>query len=238
MKKFGFWLKWIFFGGIINIFMWILAVTLYVPIIYPLRNFGVKYKHTFFGFIIWLFLDDENGFYGSDMWRGDKKKNLWTSFVWSAWRNPMWNVYQFIKPKVGPVTSLEEKGKLYKNGIQIPNTNFAVLKFVDEDGNWTDNNGKYMSIKFSIIGSSSIWYLVKNTLYYHKSFTRKVKNKFWYWIYGLTYTIFQFFKTFKVHKAFEDGEELWTEFHIGTNDKRYLFRFKFRRIKIYEYNQV
>ncbi len=202
-EQIGFFLRWTWYGLFINLFMWIAAVIFY-PLVYPFRNWARANTHTMVGFTLWLFLDDEGNDYGDDWWLKGRKKNWWTAYLWSAVRNPMWNVYYVIKPKVGPKTILKSRSNLRRAGELVNREEFAVLKYVDKNGKWMDNKGEYLSLRYSILGRAYMWYKIQDTLYYRRSFTKMI------------------------------CKDLWLEFHFGTNDKRYTLRFKIKKTQIYE----
>ena len=166
--------------------------------------------------LLWIFLDDEsyliNGDdYGSEIWReqeGIEINTGWQKFIaaykWGVIRNPAWNMYSIFRTKKGDPTIISEKGYLERNGVSWPLINSAVIKWEDGEGNYTDNNGKCISKKFSIFGKSKIWYEIDNTLYWRYTFAGK--KKFLWWEY--------------------------MEIQLGTNDKRYKIRFKVKNAEM------
>lgn len=149
-----------------------------------------------------IFFDSsENSIYGDDNWIKEKglKKNLWTAWRW-AFRNPSWNFHIYIKPKEGTKHLIRSKGSLTKNGKKPNIYEFAVIKTLNERGEYAGNYGKYFSIIHSIIGKILVWYKIGKTTYFRFS-------KVWKW------SLF------------------WFELMIGTNDVRYLFRFKIKILK-------
>lgn len=181
MKKTISILRWI---GVmlVNAVGFITAPLIY-PLLYPFRNKINKVKP------FWYYFDDEDGDYGTDWFRESlsygENKDWWSKFrvayKWSALRNPAWNLQANLVPKKGTI-KVEEIVKLNltrNNKIIVDINEFATLKFVDVLGNFKDNIGSYLSLKYSILGKAFIWYKIDNTLYWRYSFANKVSKKFW-----------------------------------------------------------
>lgn len=185
---------------LIPLFAFVIAPLLY-PIAYLLRNGSLYRKKP-----LWWFFDDEDGLYGAPYWREQKgitKRNFWVSYKWCAIRNPMWNLQASLVPKDGAEVFVSGKGNLSISGQPLEPTWVAVLHYVDENGDWTHNVGKYLSLKYSIIGKTFIWFKIGGRLYWRGSLASKLYKN------------------------------LWVELQVGVNS-RYIFKFKLKKVKIYE----
>lgn len=174
---------------------------MFYPLVYWLRKPVRKYKIK----PLWYYLDDTDGDFGADYWRGDKPKNLWTAYKWSVLRNPAWNLQESLKPENGLEIVKYHNGKFLKD---ISLLSIATLKYVDSFGQYSDNKGEYLSLRYSRVGKMFIWYKVGNNLYWRYSFANEVK-----WLGGI-----------------------WIEIQIGTT-YRYTFRLKFKNPKVYEWDK-
>lgn len=185
---------------LVNLFF---VVTSYVmfPLAYLLKKSVRKYKKVLYP--LWLYLDD-HGDYGDDWWRRDNPKNFWTAYRWSVLRNPAWNLQNSLRRKKGKPFVISSKGELRRNGKIQPVMTTAVLKYVNLEGDYSDNKGEYLSKYYSVLGDMFVWYKVKDKLYWKYSFAKNVNflNRF-------------------------------VELHIGIT-YRYTFRFKIKKVEIYE----
>lgn len=198
MKKTISILRWVLYSIILQIIIIPLAYVIY-PISYLFRktirkwyNSGNKLKQIL-SIPLWIFLDDEvvklaGDDYGEQWWKEVNnikvwELNYWQRFVvayrWGVIRNPAWNQYSLIKPKQGVKQLLSQKGELIKDGESLSLLNFAVLKYVNRFGQYTDNQGEYLSLKYSIVGKSKVWYEIGKTLYWRYSLAKQYGN---YWI--------------------------------------------------------
>lgn len=198
MKKTISILRWALYSIILQIIIIPLAYVIY-PISYLFRktlrkwyNSGNKLKQIL-SIPLWIFLDDEvvklaGDDYGEQWWKEVNnikvwELNYWQRFVvayrWGVIRNPAWNQYSLIKPKQGVKQLLSQKGELIKDGESLSLLNFAVLKYVNRFGQYTDNQGEYLSLKYSIVGKSKVWYEIGKTLYWRYSLAKQYGN---YWI--------------------------------------------------------
>lgn len=221
MKKTISIFRWILLGIIIPGIFALLAYVLF-PLAYilrrPLRR-GISSSFLsvrILSSILWVFLDDEEYLYhghdcGPDWWRlakGLKIYNPWQQFkaayLWGAVRNPAWNQYYFFHPKFGEAELISLKGDLTQDGIRVSLMHFAVLKYVDSNGNYSDNKGDYLSLVYSILGESMVWYQIDGRLYFRYSFA-----------------------------GYRFGR--WWELQLGTNDRRYTFRFKIKKVIVWDY---
>lgn len=197
MKKLISFLRWILLALIVPGILTLLAYVLF-PIAYLLRkplryNYYLNERRFVKCLIIplWIFLDDESYYaeghdQGSDWWREAKNLKTATSwqrfkaaYLWGVVRNPVWNMYYLIRPKQEGFELISAKGSLTKNGEPMSLWNFAVLKYVDGHGNYKDNKGPYLSLRYSIIGRSFVWYKSGGRLYWRTSFAGK---RFGRWI--------------------------------------------------------
>lgn len=215
------YIRWVLFAIILQI---ILIPSSYIlfPLAYLMRNWIRKNRF----YPLWIFLDDEEfqkqgHDYGEPWWRESKGLKIdtkWNKFkaayLWNVVRNPAWNQYKWIKPKEGISWPKEGffwaesyKGELTKNGIIQDIGQFAVLKYVDRLGAYMDNKGPFLSLKFSVLGKSKIWYRAGGKLYWR--FSKAGYNKLF---------------------------KRWYEIQLGTNNRRYTFRLKFKKTKVFEYD--
>lgn len=220
---------------------------IFYPISYLFKDFIRKSRYgsnkilKIITFPLWIYLDDSAKYdWGDDWWINVNKTKLdtkWQRFVasykWSVLRNPAWNIYTFIKPKNGVMVIISETGELTRNGIILKEdtdiwNDFAVMKFVDENGVYTDNKGIYLSMEYSIIGESFVWYKIGETLYWRYSKVKKISNKKLIFLYNLISSIFSLSNRF-------DDKDWWIETQLGTNENRYTVRNKIKKINgIYE----
>jgi hypothetical protein len=210
--------RWAFYAIIVAGTFTLLAYILY-PVAYLLRNPLRKARYGKTSFLkalatpIWIFLDDKvvelaGDDYGEKWWKtvnGIEVQNLnaWQLFKvayrWGVIRNPAWNMYQIFKPKKGKKVLVSATGRLLQDGWPVGLHNFAVLKYEDSNGNYTNNQGEFLSSKFSIFGKSMFWYTIENRLYWRFSYAG--------------------YNTFL---------KRWIELHLGSNDRRYTIRFKIK----------
>lgn len=220
MNKLLSFLRWLFFAILVAGLLALLAYVVY-PLSYSMRtclrkcrNSPSKIKRAI-ALPLWLFLDDEdyrvqNHDYGPDWWRtakGLKMETKWQRFkaayLWAVVRNPAWNHYQVIKPREGIIEVVSSNIPLILHEELHP-LDFAVLKWVDKDGNYSDNKGEFISMDFSKLGKVFTWYKCSGRLYFRTSYAGYV-----YWM------------------------NRWVEMQAGTNDRRYTVRFKIKKAEIY-----
>lgn len=173
------------------------------PVMYPIAYLLHKLTGSK---ILWFYHDSEDNDGCSDAveWFNKGKCNFWVKYKWSAIRNPAWNLHAKLKPKKGVKKRVSSKGWLSKNGNEdISIFNFAVLKYVDKDGNYQDNKGEFLSMKHSIIGRMFVWYKIGKTLYWRFSSAGK-KWGFWYEIQAGTSDV-RYLLRFKVKRT-----KVWT----------------------------
>lgn len=187
-------IRWILLAVVLQIFLIPLAYLIF-PFSYllrsPLRKLRASSKLG--GWLtvwLWIFLDDEEfekqgHDYGEPWWieaKGLKLDSRWNRFkaayLWGVIRNPAWNQYELIRPKQGDKELLYSRNRLLKNGSTPSPYEFAVLKWVDKDGNYSDNKGEYISKEHSIFGKVLTWYRIKGRVYFRSSLVKKIKN-FW-----------------------------------------------------------
>ena len=177
------------------------------PIAYILRNVKLFRRH-----LLYYYYDDEDGYYGTEWFRESSGYKLegvfWfdkfvCAYHWSALRNPAWNLQASLTPKQGAKFMVDFNGKLTKNGERQRMTEMAVLKYVNFFGHYMDNKGEFLSLQYSIIGSMFLWYEIDDTMYWRYSLAKNVYKNY------------------------------WLEVHLGTNDRRYTWRLKLKKNKIY-----
>lgn len=197
MNKAISYIRW-FLVMLVSLFGWLSAKFMF-PIAYVVRDVKL-----FRRYILWIYYDDEDGFgYNVDWWVKNQPFNFWTAYKWCALRNPAWNLQASLKPKQGLKKYISSKGSHSQNGnFDISVYDMCVLKWVNEFGEYMNNKGEYLSLKYSIIGSMFVWYKVDKRLYWRYSFARKIFRN------------------------------LWIELMLGTNDFRYLFRLKIKKVEI------
>lgn len=184
------------------------------PIVYPFRSIIRRLKGLLFPF--WIYLDDtEKHDYGPAWFLKAKglKIDTWlqrfiASYLWSAVRNPTWNIQSLFKVKSATehtITLISWKGELYKNGKIYSNFATAGFKYVDKDGKYMDNSGPFLSVLHSVLGKMFIWTEIDGTLYWRFSKAKISKGKHWW------------------------------EFQLGHTSKRYTLRIKhYTDLVIYE----
>lgn len=194
MKKIISYTRWVLLGVVIPGALALLAL-LFFPIAYwlrkPLRAGRNSKLWKRIVIPLWIFLDDDEferqgHDFGEPWWRavkGLKTDTPWQKFraayLWCAVRNPAWNMYEIIKPKQGEIKIISSKGSLKKNGKYVSLMEFATLKYVDAYGNYMDNKGSFLSLKYSVIGKSKVWYKVGGRRYWRYSFTGKRLGVWW-----------------------------------------------------------
>jgi hypothetical protein len=197
MSKLISYIRWFIIAVLLQLILIPVSYIIY-PISYLLRK---QLRHYYYNGTIleralviplWIVLDDEVFYgsgddYGEQWWKNVNNIKVWelgpwqrfvVAYKWGVIRNPAWNQYQLFKPKQGQKNIVSERGELLKNGEQVSLLNFAVLKYVNSLGQYTDNQGEYLSLQYSVIGKSMVWYLIENTLYWRYSIAKKI-GKFW-----------------------------------------------------------
>ena len=208
-----------------------LGITTFVmfPLLYPFRDFITNKKIKPF----WYYFDEEDGYYGNNKFLNNEKRkptNWFNKFIlaykWNSFRNPAWNWQASLKPKDGyKIVYGIPKGELKKNGnTDISVFEFAVIKYVDENGKYQDNFGPLLSLKYSIIGKMLTWYKVGKTLYFRYSYVKEVDSRFVNFIFSIPYNIVAIFSSLPIQV-----NDHWIEFQIGTSDARYTWRSKVKR---------
>lgn len=177
-------------------------------------------------FILWILLNDEceygciePGWFETHADLSTPWKRFVTSYKWAALRNPAWNMYQIFRPREGEEIKVSASGELRKNGRIVKQSEFAVLKWQDWDGNFQGNKGDFISKKFSILGEMKYWYTINGSLYFRYSKAVRVESAFWIFICRLL-----------LH-FFEEGvwkQYIWLEVHLGSNDRRFTIRVKIK----------
>lgn len=220
----------------------ILARIIY-PIAYVLRKPIRKGREIkivkYLVFPLWIFLNDiEDTDYGEHWWREANgydfnNKNWWNLFKiayhWAAIRNPIWNTYS-----IDPLENRDKRlvvtstGTLTRNNEEIKDSMvFANLKYVNPLGEYKDNVGEFLSIKFSRLGAKFTWYTIDGNkgIYWRYSYAGTVDNKVLKYIYSIPYNtkaIFIKSRKFGIQK-------FHTEVHLGSTNNRFTVRFKIKR---------
>jgi len=197
MTKLLSYIRWFIIAVLLQIILIPLTYIMY-PLAYFLRK---QLRHCYYSrntfkkilvLPLWIFLDDEVFYgsgddYGQQWWKNVNNIKVWelgpwqrfvVAYKWGVIRNPAWNQYQIFKPKDGIKQIVSESGTLVKDGDVVSLLNFAVLKYVDSSGQYTDNQGEFLSLKYSVIGKSKVWYIVGGTLYWRYSMAKKI-GKYW-----------------------------------------------------------
>lgn len=153
--------------------------------------------------LLWIYYDDEvpdSKDYQS--WLKGRKETFWLMYQWHALRNSAWNLQVSLKPKKGLKKVVRSKGYHSRNGnYDISVFEMCVMKWLDENYNFSWYKGKYLSLEHSVIGKMFVWYTIDNTLYWRYSYVKKIFGK------------------------------IWLEFQIGTDDHRHKFKLKIKRVK-------
>lgn len=189
-------LRWAFYAICLQIIL-VPYAYFFFPLVYSLRNNlrrdldenGIPKK--WWQRVLWILLDDEEykaqgHDYGPKWWRDSKRikiDNKWQKFKaaykWGVIRNPAWNQYYLFKPLEGEKEEIVTKGELTQGGHRVNILAFAVLKYVDEEGNYMDNKGEYLSLNLSILGHSMVWYKIGGRQYWRKSYAGKKWGLWW-----------------------------------------------------------
>ena len=167
--------------------MWILVMLilllafiggrLFFPIAYIFKDIPL-----FRNKILWVFFGDDDPLYGAEYWRkakGITKNNFWVAYRWNGLRNPMWNLHLLMKPIEGEEVILQQKGWLAQNGNYVPLNKVAVLQYEDENGDWVGNSGDIVSLKYSILGKTFIWFKIQDRFYWRFSLANRYLKLFW-----------------------------------------------------------
>lgn len=171
------YLKW--FGSFLILALGFVLAPIIFPIAYLLRDIEIVRQK-----LLWAFYDDEDEFgYDVDWWMGDKEENFWTAYKWAALRNPAWNLHTLFSLKKITAVFTKVKGGLTKGGkdVEVALGNSAVLKYEDADGNYMNNKGEYLSIKYSMLGSlyAEFYDYTSESKYWRYSFAGKVYKSMW-----------------------------------------------------------
>lgn len=197
MSKIIAYIRWFVIAILLQIIIIPLAYLIY-PVSYILRNDLRSWYNSrntikkYLAIPFWIFLDDEvvkvsGDDYGEQWWKNVNNIRIWelgkwerfkVAYRWGVIRNPAWNQYTLLKPQQGVKEILSQKGMLYRNHQELSLLNFAVLKYVNSLGQYTDNQGEFLSLTYSVIGKSKVWYRVGNTLYWRYSLAKKY-GKYW-----------------------------------------------------------
>jgi len=195
LKIFLPFIPWELIIGSLVITSWVMF-----PIAYILRKWVRNVKP------FWYYFDDEDE-YGAAYWleqKGLDPDKFLTKYRWTAIRNPMWNMQASLVPVEGEEVFVSKKGRLIRDGQEIDLSNNATLFYVDENGKWTHNVGKYLSLRYSAIGTTSVWFTKKDKLYWRWSTTRNVFGDYYMEIHlGVSWRYTFRFKLKKV-KVYED----------------------------------
>lgn len=230
LEKLFAWIKWSCVIILNDFILGILLATWVYPLfVYPTRNiirffwYGCGTLGKIISFPGFIFLNDpeEDGKcddYGLQDYRnkiGFPKpledynflQKWWISCMWSAWRNPVWNVHRFIKPKhndhskYDSVDIIEQYDDQELLGYWHNKTlDYCVLKYKNEQGEGVDNFGDIIDYSKSILGKNFVYYRVNGVLY------------------------------FRYSKAWVNGN-LAHELQLGTNGRRFKIRIKFKKLK-------
>lgn len=191
MKKTIAFLRWFTIAVLLQVILIPLSYILF-PISYIFRSKLRHYVYNkkgiikYLSIILWIFLDDEEFHrqghdYGEPWWRRAKNleidttwKRFKVAYMWNVLRNPAWNQYTLIKPKQGTKVEVSHKGKLFQKNKKVSIFELAILKWVDKDGNYSDNKGDFISKEHSIFGELFLWYKVDKRLYWRYSFVKKM----------------------------------------------------------------
>ena len=151
---------------------------IFYPLVYPFRhNNWVRWKKP-----LYYFFDDEDGYYGARYWRkakGIKDMSFWTSYRWSALRNPMWNLHASAKPVSGDEVYLKQYGRLTRGFQELALSNVAVMMYEDDEGVWMHNSGDNLSTTYSIFGWTFIIFTIQDKLYWRYSYVGNTFSKLW-----------------------------------------------------------
>ena len=175
------WLRWFFVVFFIGIFG-ILTAWLF----YPLWNL-THWK------VFWIWEDStkykDNGFqndYKVYIEQHGGKETFKVKYKWHVLRNRIWNLNSLFTPKQGAEKIKKIViDKLYRDGKKVVIggewVEIAGLKYKAKEGQdpWQVNRGDEIDFKYSNIGTSFIYYTIRNKLYFRYSTCRNIWK---YWI--------------------------------------------------------
>lgn len=197
MKKLISYIRWFSIAILLQLIIIPLSYIVY-PVSYVFRKGLRKWYYSgnrlkkVLSIPLWIFLDDEvvklaGDDYGENWWKTVNNIKIselgsWQRFKvayrWGVIRNPAWNQYSLIRPIQGNKKIVSEKGNLKRGNIEVSLLNFAVFKYVNLDGEYTDNQGDFLSLKYSILGWSKVWYEIEDMLYWRYSMAKQY-GKYW-----------------------------------------------------------
>lgn len=210
-----------FFRFTLSVFRWLAVMivlsvgALTAPLVYPLayilrtplRVINEMSYLRYLTLILYIYLDDEDYEQPPTWWLRDKGLKMdstfsrfWACYRWNGFRNTIWNFHLLTEHDHSRANEVYAKGLLYKDFKPLIGDvfSFAVLKYVDIFGDYADNSGEYLSVRFSYLGKMFCIYEVNGRTFFRFSLAKKLP------LLG------------------------YTEIQLGTNDKRYTFRFKIK----------
>lgn len=177
--------------------------------------FGLLLENVpFLKWVFWIWMDDsrfdttrEGGLAEDfEIWLEYKDPTFWTTYVWTAFRQNLWNAKTklFFSTKKTEVLLINYIDKLFRNGKRIHDggqyVEQARLKYIDKLGNdgWNVNRGEFISKKYSTTGISFRVFITG-------------------WIPSFRYS-----HCVKIWKY-------WNTVQMGTNRKRFVFNVKLQK---------
>jgi hypothetical protein len=183
LEKIYAWIKWGLAIILVDGIMRLLCILFY-PLSYALRvpvrkwHYGSNKAKFCLSLPLWCLLNDgESNDIGYD-WFWDAwniyPTSNWNRFklayLWNPLRNPCWNIYTYIHPKVGKITDIDVitntamvwKGS--KGFISADPLNSCVLKWLNEEGEASNNMGVQIDYDKSILGKIFTYYRVDGVL--------------------------------------------------------------------------
>jgi hypothetical protein len=136
---------------------------------------------------LWIYLNDGKSndlgyewfFIAKNLYPTTPWNRFKLSYMWSAQRNPAWNHYQIFKPRVGDAQLIHQVGEVTRPNTVSKWYHSANLKYVNSKGEFSDNKGEYLSIRFSFLGEQMVWFKVDDRVYFSYSLAKKIRG---YWI--------------------------------------------------------
>lgn len=187
LEKIYAWIKWglaIFLVDVVMRFLCIVFFTLAYILRVPVRkwHYSSNKAKLWLSLPLWCLLNDGKSndvgykffwdawnIYPTSNWNRFKLAYLWNS------RNPAWNTYTYICPKSGKITDMDiitNTAKVWQgsNGFVTANPLAScVLKWLNEEGEESDNIGAQIDYDKSILGKNFIYYRIDGTLYFRYS---------------------------------------------------------------------
>jgi len=187
LEKIYAWIKWGLAIILVDVIMRLLCILFY-PLAYALRvpvrkwHYGSNKAKFCLSLPLWWLLNDGKSndigaewfwdawnIYPTSRWNKIKLAYLWNT------RNPAWNTYTYIRPKYGKITDMDvitNTAMVWQGSKGFTTANplaSCVLKWLNEEGEASDNIGVQIDYDKSILGKNFVYYRIDGTLYFRYS---------------------------------------------------------------------